>query len=125
MALLDAENSLAETLSDKYPTFEDIRTAELARLGTAAEDFEAELDAELLNGLPDDWEMPTVDLEGEDDGADGEDGDKGEGGDKDGDDKGTTDETGGDGDGEKGTEEAGATFMTASAAAIVLGAMLQ
>ena len=81
---------------------------------------------ELDNGLPDGWTMPEIDLEEEDDGEDGgKDGDKGKDGEKDGDGKGTTDETGKDGEGEKGTEEDGATFMTASAAAIVLGAMLQ
>ena len=66
--------------------------------------------------MPDNWTVPEVK---DTDGGDGEGGDKG------GDDKGTTDETGEDGDGEKGTEKDGATFMTASAAAIVLGAMLQ
>ena len=71
--------------------------------------------------MPADWEAPKVEPKDEDKDGDGE----GEDGEKDGDGKGTTDETGGDGDGEKGTEEAGATFMTASAAAIVLGAMLQ
>ena len=64
--------------------------------------------------------VTKIDLEEEDDGEDG-----GKDGEKDGDGKGTTDETGKDGEGEKGTEEDGATFMTASAAAIVLGAMLQ
>ena len=66
--------------------------------------------------MPDGWTVPEVK---DTDGGDG----KGDGETDDG--KGTTDETGKDGDGEKGTEEAGATFMTASAAAIVLGAMLQ
>ena len=71
--------------------------------------------------MPADWEAPKVEPKEEDKGGDGE----GEGDGKTDDGKGTTDETGKDGEGEKGTEEAGATFMTASAAAIVLGAMLQ
>lgn len=68
-------------------------------------------------GMPDGWTVPEV-KETEDGDGDGK-------GKTDGDGKGTTDETGKDGEGEKGTEEDGATFMTASAAAIVLGAMLQ
>jgi len=114
-ALVFADNLISQVLTEEY--FE-LTEKELERLDSESGPLYEALDA----GMPEDWEAPKVEPKEENTGGDGD----GEGdGKTDGDGKGTTDETGKDGEGEKGTEEAGATFMTASAAAIVLGAMLQ
>ena len=76
------------------------------------------LDDELAGDMPPGWTVPEV--------SDTDDGDKGDGGEKgEGGENGATDEADKNGDGKPDTEGDGATFMTASAAAIVLGAMLQ